>query len=43
MDGDLCEQYSNLPWERQAAIAEELVRVPSEVTKKLEEVRNRVL
>jgi len=43
VDGDLCEQFSNLPWERQSAIAEELVRVPAEVTKKLEEVRNRVL
>jgi splicing factor 3B subunit 3 len=43
VDGDLCEQFTSLPWERQAAIAEELVRVPSEVTKKLEEVRNRVL
>lgn len=43
VDGDLCEQYTSLPWDRQAAIAEELVRVPAEVTKKLEEVRNRVL
>jgi len=43
IDGDLCEQYGTLDWERQAAIGEELVRNPAEVSKKLEEMRNRVL
>jgi len=43
VDGDLCEQYATLDYERQSAIGEELVRVPAEVSKKLEEMRNRVL
>jgi splicing factor 3B subunit 3 len=43
VDGDLCEQYNSLDWERQTAIGEELVRVPAEVSKKLEEMRNRIL
>jgi len=43
VDGDLCEQFNALPYERQQAIAEELVMVPAEVSKKLEEIRNRVL
>lgn len=43
IDGDLCEQYTTLDWDRQAAIGEELVRNPAEVSKKLEEMRNRVL
>lgn len=43
VDGDLCEQYTTLDYERQQVIGEELVRVPAEVSKKLEEIRNRVL
>jgi len=43
IDGDLAEQFSSLDYERQQAIAEELVCTPSEVNKKLEEIRNRVL
>lgn len=42
-DGDLCEQYSMLPPEKQKAIAEELDRTPSEVLKKLEVIRNCIL
>lgn len=43
IDGDLCEMFSTLDWSRQQAVGEELVRVPAEVSKKLEEIRNRVL
>lgn len=43
VDGDLCEQFSTLDWDRQMAVGEELVRVPAEVSKKLEEMRNLVL
>jgi len=43
VDGDLCEQFSSLESDRQQAIATELVSTPSEVAKKLEEQRNRVL
>jgi splicing factor 3B subunit 3 len=41
-DGDLCEQYSQLPLAKQKAIAEELERTPGEVLKKLEDIRNQV-
>jgi len=43
IDGDLCEQYSMLPAEKQKAIAEELERTPGEVLKKLEVIRNSIL
>eukprot|EP00457_Paulinella_chromatophora_P000508 gb/GEZN01000508.1/.p1 GENE.gb/GEZN01000508.1/~~gb/GEZN01000508.1/.p1 ORF type:complete len:1232 (-),score=235.53 gb/GEZN01000508.1/:570-4232(-) len=42
-DGDLCEQFSSLPAEKQKEIATELVSSPPEISKKLEELRNRVL
>jgi len=43
VDGDLCEQFGALDYERQVAIAEELVSTPAEVAKKLEELRTKVL
>jgi len=43
IDGDLCEMYTTLTFDRQQAIAEELVSSPSEISKKLEEMRNRIL
>jgi len=43
IDIDLCEQYATLEYDRQQAIAEELVCSPADVHKKLEELRNRVL
>jgi splicing factor 3B subunit 3 len=43
LDGDLCEQYTALPFATQKKIAEDLVSTPSNVAKKLEELRNRVL
>eukprot|EP00300_Choanocystis_sp_HF-7_P011202 c17356_g1_i1.p1 GENE.c17356_g1_i1~~c17356_g1_i1.p1 ORF type:complete len:1268 (-),score=345.39 c17356_g1_i1:55-3513(-) len=44
IDGDLCEQFSSLPYAKQREIAEELDnRTPSEVCKKLEDMRNHVL
>ena len=43
IDGDLCEQFSSLKSELKFRIAEELDRKPSEVLKKLEDIRNRCL
>lgn len=42
-DGDLCEQFSSLPMATQRTIAGELDRTPSEVLKKLEDLRNCIL
>eukprot|EP01104_Vermistella_antarctica_P018274 TRINITY_DN670_c0_g1_i2.p1 TRINITY_DN670_c0_g1~~TRINITY_DN670_c0_g1_i2.p1 ORF type:complete len:1189 (-),score=349.07 TRINITY_DN670_c0_g1_i2:263-3829(-) len=39
IDGDLCEQYSSLDVEIQQQIAEEMERQPSDVLKKLEDIR----
>ena len=39
IDGDLCEQYNSLDVGKQKSIAEELERVPAEVSKKLEDIR----
>lgn len=41
IDGDMCEQYNAMSWDKQKEIAEELDRTPSEVSKKLEDIRNR--
>uniref|UniRef100_A0A915JI41 Splicing factor 3B subunit 3 n=1 Tax=Romanomermis culicivorax TaxID=13658 RepID=A0A915JI41_ROMCU len=41
IDGDLCEQYNLLDYGRQKQIAEEMDRQPSEVMKKLEDIRTR--
>lgn len=44
IDGDLCEQFLSIPSEKQRAIANELEeRKPSEVAKKLEDTRNRIM
>lgn len=43
VDGDLCEQYPQLPSDKQRQVAEELDRTPGEVLKKLEDVRNRII
>lgn len=42
VDGDLCEMYHMLPFDKRQAISEELDRTPMEISKKLEDVRNRV-
>jgi len=43
IDGDLCEQFASLPFEKQSQIAQELDRTPMEVLKKLEDFRNSLL
>ena len=43
VDGDLCEQYSNLEFNKQRVLAEEMDRTTTEVLKKLENLRNKVL
>jgi splicing factor 3B subunit 3 len=43
IDGDLCEQYTSLEPSKQRRIAEELDRSSSEVLKKLEDMRNRLI
>lgn len=42
IDGDLCEQFSQLPAQKQKQIAEDLERSPGEVLKKLEDLRNQI-
>uniref|UniRef100_H2ZPL8 DNA damage-binding protein 1 n=1 Tax=Ciona savignyi TaxID=51511 RepID=H2ZPL8_CIOSA len=41
IDGDLCELFNSMEGSKQKSIAEELDRVPSEVSKKLEDIRTR--
>ena len=41
IDGDLCEQFNELKPEEQMQIANELLCQPSDVMRKLEEMRNR--
>jgi splicing factor 3B subunit 3 len=42
VDGDFCAGFNTLPLEEQRAIAEDLDRTPAEISKKLEELLNRV-
>jgi splicing factor 3B subunit 3 len=42
IDGDLCEQFAQLPPNKQKSIADELEKSPGEILKKLEEIRNQV-
>ncbi len=41
IDGDLCEMFSAMDPAKQKSVAEELDRTPSEVSKKLEDIRTR--
>ncbi|XP_046397462.1 splicing factor 3B subunit 3 isoform X1 [Ischnura elegans] len=41
LDGDLCEQFNSIDPAKQKSIAEDLDRTPSEVSKKLEDIRTR--
>ncbi|CAK8685237.1 splicing factor 3B subunit 3-like [Clavelina lepadiformis] len=41
IDGDLCELFNSIDATKQKSIAEELDRIPSEVSKKLEDIRTR--
>ncbi|KAI3937987.1 hypothetical protein MKX01_027914 [Papaver californicum] len=43
IDGDICEQFPNLPLDLQRKIADELDRTPGEILKKLEDVRNKII
>ncbi|KAJ3708266.1 hypothetical protein LUZ61_011971 [Rhynchospora tenuis] len=43
IDGDLCEQFPTLPLDMQRKIADELDRTPSEILKKLEDIRNKII
>ncbi|MCL7031685.1 hypothetical protein MKW94_020992 [Papaver nudicaule] len=43
IDGDLCEQFPNLPLDLQRKIADELDRTPGEILKKLEDIRNKII
>ena len=43
IDGDLCQMFSNLPINKQRILADELDRTPSEVYKKIESLRNKIL
>ncbi|KDR20301.1 splicing factor 3B subunit 3 [Zootermopsis nevadensis] len=41
LDGDLCEQFNSIDIAKQKSIADDLDRTPSEVSKKLEDIRTR--
>lgn len=41
IDGDLCEMFSSMEYSKQKTVAEELDKVPSEVSKRLEDLRTR--
>ncbi|XP_077993061.1 splicing factor 3B subunit 3 [Glandiceps talaboti] len=41
IDGDLCEQFNSMEPSKQRSVADELDRNPSEVSKKLEDIRTR--
>ncbi|XP_071784938.1 splicing factor 3B subunit 3-like [Asterias amurensis] len=41
IDGDLCEQFNSMDTSKQRSVADELDRNPSEVSKKLEDIRTR--
>jgi len=43
IDGDLCEMFSSLEFNKQRVLAEELDRTPPEVMKKLEAIRNKII
>lgn len=43
IDGDLCEQFSRLDVKTQKVIAEELDKNPSEIMKKLEDMRIQII
>jgi len=43
VDGDFCQGFNSLPAEEQRSIADELDRAPPDVSKKLEELLNRIL
>lgn len=43
IDGDLCEMFSSLEFNKQRVLAEEMDRTPPEVLKKLENLRNKIL
>lgn len=43
IDGDLCEQFPSLPYDKQKLVSAGLDRSVGEVVKKLEDTRNRLL
>ncbi len=43
VDGDFCSRFNSLPADEQRAIAEELDRSPADISKKLEELSNRIM
>merc|ERR1712110_978586 len=43
VDGDLCKQFTKLPYSQQKLLAQELEYSPAEVLKKLEDLRNKII
>lgn len=43
IDGDLCEVFSTLHYDKQKAIAADLERTPAEVLRKIEDIRAKIL
>ena len=42
VDGDLCEQFSQLDYATQRTLAEQLGHSPNEILKRLEEIKNKI-
>ncbi|SBT82679.1 splicing factor 3B subunit 3, putative [Plasmodium ovale] len=43
VDGDLCEQFSSLPYDVQKRVAADLERTPDDILRKIEDIRNKIL
>ena len=43
IDGDLCQMFGHLEFNKQRVLSDELDRTPPEVLKKLEQFRNKLL
>lgn len=43
IDGDLCEEFSSMDLQKQKLLSTELDKTPTEITKKLEELRNKII
>jgi splicing factor 3B subunit 3 len=43
VDGDLCEEFTSLDYSKQKTLSGEIDKTPNEISKKLEEIKNKIL
>lgn len=43
IDGDLCEEYYSMEFNKQKQLAQDLDKTPNELLKKLEEIKNKIV